>query len=176
MWDLAGSKGPRVKDGKSLPLNLYIGHFLKPYFKDKVTGVVSPRHRAPWGGRMVSNVLAPSRASGESQASSWSGAGSLLRGSAQDLASRGGRGPARQGCPVRGVGPGTARGSLPLFATLLQPLSPPSARRVVPGAQGGSCSGSRRLGPGLAQGLAAGGGGGEGSGVRAGPHGEHTWP
>lgn len=50
MWDLAGSKGPRVKDGKSLPLNLYIGHFLKPYFKDKVTGVVSPRHRAPWGG------------------------------------------------------------------------------------------------------------------------------
>ncbi|XP_054583522.1 snRNA-activating protein complex subunit 4 [Eptesicus fuscus] len=42
MWDLAGSKGPRVKDGKSLPLNLYIGHFLKPYFKDKVTGVGPP--------------------------------------------------------------------------------------------------------------------------------------
>lgn len=41
MWDLAGSKGPKVKDGKSLPLNLYVGHFLKPYFKDKVTGVVS---------------------------------------------------------------------------------------------------------------------------------------
>ncbi|KAM8802383.1 snRNA-activating protein complex subunit 4 [Rhynchonycteris naso] len=42
MWDLAGSKGPRVKGGKSLPLNLYIGHFLKPYFKDKVTGVGPP--------------------------------------------------------------------------------------------------------------------------------------
>lgn len=41
MWDLAGSKGPKVKDGKSLPLNLYVGHFLKPYFKDRVTGVVS---------------------------------------------------------------------------------------------------------------------------------------
>lgn len=41
MWGLAGSKGPKVKDGKSLPLNLYVGHFLKPYFKDKVTGVVS---------------------------------------------------------------------------------------------------------------------------------------
>lgn len=41
MWDLAGSKGPKVKDGKSLPPNLYIGHFMKPYFKDRVTGVVS---------------------------------------------------------------------------------------------------------------------------------------
>lgn len=43
MCDLAGSKGPKVKDGKSLPPNLYIGHFMKPYFKDKVTGVVSSR-------------------------------------------------------------------------------------------------------------------------------------
>ncbi|XP_014306689.1 LOW QUALITY PROTEIN: snRNA-activating protein complex subunit 4-like [Myotis lucifugus] len=42
MWDLAGSKGPRLKDSKSLPLNLYVGHFLKPYFKDKVTGVGPP--------------------------------------------------------------------------------------------------------------------------------------
>ena len=43
MCDLAGSKGPKVKDGKSLPPNLYIGHFMKPYFKDRVTGVVSSR-------------------------------------------------------------------------------------------------------------------------------------
>ncbi|XP_014385185.1 PREDICTED: snRNA-activating protein complex subunit 4 [Myotis brandtii] len=50
MWDLAGSKGPRVKDSKSLPLNLYVGHFLKPYFKDKVTGVVSPRRRVRGAG------------------------------------------------------------------------------------------------------------------------------
>lgn len=41
MSDLAGSKGPKVKDGKTLPPNLYIGHFMKPYFKDRVTGVVS---------------------------------------------------------------------------------------------------------------------------------------
>lgn len=43
MCDLAGSKGSKVKDGKSLPPNLYIGHFMKPYFKDRVTGVVSSR-------------------------------------------------------------------------------------------------------------------------------------
>lgn len=43
MCDLAGSKGPKVKDGKSLPPNLYIGHFMKPYFKDRVSGVVSSR-------------------------------------------------------------------------------------------------------------------------------------
>ncbi|XP_034520707.1 snRNA-activating protein complex subunit 4 isoform X3 [Ailuropoda melanoleuca] len=42
MCDLAGSKGPKVKDGKSLPPNLYIGHFMKPYFKDRVTGVGPP--------------------------------------------------------------------------------------------------------------------------------------
>ncbi|CAD7667801.1 unnamed protein product [Nyctereutes procyonoides] len=42
MSDLAGSKGPKVKDGKILPPNLYIGHFMKPYFKDRVTGVGPP--------------------------------------------------------------------------------------------------------------------------------------
>ncbi|XP_023371960.1 snRNA-activating protein complex subunit 4 isoform X2 [Otolemur garnettii] len=42
MWDLAGPKGPKVKDSKSLPPNMYIGHFMKPYFKDKVTGVGPP--------------------------------------------------------------------------------------------------------------------------------------
>ncbi|XP_039075568.1 snRNA-activating protein complex subunit 4 isoform X2 [Hyaena hyaena] len=42
MCDLAGSKGPKMKDGKSLPPNLYIGHFMKPYFKDRVTGVGPP--------------------------------------------------------------------------------------------------------------------------------------
>lgn len=41
LFDLAGTKCPKVKDGKSLPSYMYIGHFLKPYFKDKVTGVVS---------------------------------------------------------------------------------------------------------------------------------------
>lgn len=41
LFDLSGTKCPKVKDGKSLPSYMYIGHFLKPYFKDKVTGVVS---------------------------------------------------------------------------------------------------------------------------------------
>ncbi|XP_008840173.1 snRNA-activating protein complex subunit 4 isoform X2 [Nannospalax galili] len=42
LFDLAGAKCPKVKDGKSLPSNMYIGHFMKPYFKDKVTGVGPP--------------------------------------------------------------------------------------------------------------------------------------
>lgn len=41
MWELVGCKGSRVKDSKTLPSSLYMGHFMKPYFKDKVTGVVS---------------------------------------------------------------------------------------------------------------------------------------
>lgn len=133
MWDLAGSKGPRVKDSKSLPLNLYVGHFLKPYFKDKVTGVVSPRRRVHGAGapppptvsshglqggglRRPSPPTPGSR--GESRGPLLCGAGQLLHGSAQGLASRGGRGPARQGCPVLVVGPGFAGGSFPLVATL----------------------------------------------------------
>ncbi|XP_047554747.1 snRNA-activating protein complex subunit 4 isoform X1 [Lutra lutra] len=42
LCDLAGSKGPKTKDGKSLPPSLYIGHFMKPYFKDRVTGMGPP--------------------------------------------------------------------------------------------------------------------------------------
>ncbi|XP_021047585.1 snRNA-activating protein complex subunit 4 isoform X2 [Mus pahari] len=42
LLDLSGTKCPKVKDGKSLPSYMYIGHFLKPYFKDKVTGVGPP--------------------------------------------------------------------------------------------------------------------------------------
>ncbi|XP_012637507.2 snRNA-activating protein complex subunit 4 [Microcebus murinus] len=42
MWDLAGPKGPKVQGSKSLPPNVYIGHFMKPYFKDRVTGVGPP--------------------------------------------------------------------------------------------------------------------------------------
>ncbi|XP_054440778.1 snRNA-activating protein complex subunit 4 [Pteronotus mesoamericanus] len=62
MWDLAGSKGPKVKDGKSLPLNLYIGHFLKPYFKDRVTGVGPPanedaREKAAQGVKSFAELL-----------------------------------------------------------------------------------------------------------------------
>uniref|UniRef100_A0A671FWY2 snRNA-activating protein complex subunit 4 n=1 Tax=Rhinolophus ferrumequinum TaxID=59479 RepID=A0A671FWY2_RHIFE len=62
MWDLAGSKGPKVKDGKSLPPNLYIGHFMKPYFKDKVTGVGPPanedtREKAAQGIKAFEDLL-----------------------------------------------------------------------------------------------------------------------
>ncbi|XP_036892509.1 snRNA-activating protein complex subunit 4 isoform X2 [Sturnira hondurensis] len=62
MWDLAGSKGPKVKDGKSPPLNLYIGHFLKPYFKDRVTGVGPPanedaREKAAQGIKTFAELL-----------------------------------------------------------------------------------------------------------------------
>lgn len=46
MGDLAGVKGPKVKDGRSPPPNLYLGHFMKPYFRDRVTGVVSGPHSA----------------------------------------------------------------------------------------------------------------------------------
>lgn len=42
LFDLSGTKCPKVKDGRSLPSYMYIGHFLKPYFKDKVTGVGPP--------------------------------------------------------------------------------------------------------------------------------------
>uniref|UniRef100_A0A8C6E3K6 snRNA-activating protein complex subunit 4 n=1 Tax=Moschus moschiferus TaxID=68415 RepID=A0A8C6E3K6_MOSMO len=42
MGNLAGVKGPKVKDGRSPPPNLYLGHFMKPYFRDRVTGVGPP--------------------------------------------------------------------------------------------------------------------------------------
>uniref|UniRef100_A0A8C3X7M1 snRNA-activating protein complex subunit 4 n=1 Tax=Catagonus wagneri TaxID=51154 RepID=A0A8C3X7M1_9CETA len=61
-WDLAGSKGPRVKDGRSLPSHLYIGHFMKPYFKDRVTGVGPPanedtREKAAQGVKAFEELL-----------------------------------------------------------------------------------------------------------------------
>uniref|UniRef100_A0A8C9BE75 Small nuclear RNA activating complex polypeptide 4 n=1 Tax=Phocoena sinus TaxID=42100 RepID=A0A8C9BE75_PHOSS len=54
MWELVGCKGSRVKDSRTLPSSLYMGHFMKPYFKDKVTGVGPPanedtRERAAQG-------------------------------------------------------------------------------------------------------------------------------
>lgn len=42
LWELAGRKTQRAGTTKSYPSNLAIGHFLKPYFKDKVTGVGPP--------------------------------------------------------------------------------------------------------------------------------------
>lgn len=42
-YRLAGSGGPKARESRQLPPNMYVGHFLKPYFKDRVTGMVSWR-------------------------------------------------------------------------------------------------------------------------------------
>uniref|UniRef100_A0A670YSY7 Small nuclear RNA activating complex polypeptide 4 n=1 Tax=Pseudonaja textilis TaxID=8673 RepID=A0A670YSY7_PSETE len=41
-WELAGTKGIKSSDGKSLPANMFLGHFMKPYFKDKTSGFGPP--------------------------------------------------------------------------------------------------------------------------------------
>ncbi|XP_042335277.1 snRNA-activating protein complex subunit 4 isoform X2 [Sceloporus undulatus] len=41
-WKLAGTKVTKSGDGKSLPANMYLGHFMKPYFKDKTSGIGPP--------------------------------------------------------------------------------------------------------------------------------------
>uniref|UniRef100_A0A8C8R8L8 Small nuclear RNA activating complex polypeptide 4 n=1 Tax=Pelusios castaneus TaxID=367368 RepID=A0A8C8R8L8_9SAUR len=42
MWDVGGPKTAKAKDGRSLPSNIFLGHFTKPYFKDKVSGIGPP--------------------------------------------------------------------------------------------------------------------------------------
>ncbi|XP_069799297.1 snRNA-activating protein complex subunit 4 isoform X2 [Dendropsophus ebraccatus] len=42
LWELAGRRTERAGNVKPYPANLSIGHFSKPYFKDKVTGVGPP--------------------------------------------------------------------------------------------------------------------------------------
>ncbi|XP_075761685.1 snRNA-activating protein complex subunit 4 isoform X2 [Pelodiscus sinensis] len=37
-----GPKTAKAGDGRSLPLNLFLGHFMKPYFKDKASGIGPP--------------------------------------------------------------------------------------------------------------------------------------
>ncbi|XP_054140414.1 snRNA-activating protein complex subunit 4 [Melozone crissalis] len=37
-----GSKTTKAGDGRNLPANVFLGHFMKPYFKDKVTGIGPP--------------------------------------------------------------------------------------------------------------------------------------
>ncbi|KAM9083897.1 snRNA-activating protein complex subunit 4 isoform 2-T5 [Megaptera novaeangliae] len=61
-WALVGCKGPKVKDRRNLPSSLYMGHFMKPYFKDKVTGVGPPanedmRERAAQGIKAFEELL-----------------------------------------------------------------------------------------------------------------------
>ncbi|NXH98213.1 SNPC4 protein, partial [Pachycephala philippinensis] len=42
MCELDGSKTARAGDGRNLPANVFLGHFMKPYFKDKTTGIGPP--------------------------------------------------------------------------------------------------------------------------------------
>jgi len=39
--ELGGAKIAKAGDGRNLPANIFLGHFMKPYFKDKTTGIVS---------------------------------------------------------------------------------------------------------------------------------------
>ncbi|XP_041262390.1 snRNA-activating protein complex subunit 4 isoform X1 [Onychostruthus taczanowskii] len=40
--ELHGSKTAKAGDGRNLAANVFLGHFLKPYFKDKITGIGPP--------------------------------------------------------------------------------------------------------------------------------------
>ncbi|NWJ09252.1 SNPC4 protein, partial [Crypturellus undulatus] len=42
MWELGGPKPAKAGGGRSLPSNIFLGHFMKPYFKDKTTGIGPP--------------------------------------------------------------------------------------------------------------------------------------
>uniref|UniRef100_U3IIX8 snRNA-activating protein complex subunit 4 n=1 Tax=Anas platyrhynchos platyrhynchos TaxID=8840 RepID=U3IIX8_ANAPP len=42
MCELDGTKTAKAADGRNLPANIFLGHFMKPYFKDKTTGIGPP--------------------------------------------------------------------------------------------------------------------------------------
>uniref|UniRef100_A0A8C0G2I0 snRNA-activating protein complex subunit 4 n=1 Tax=Chelonoidis abingdonii TaxID=106734 RepID=A0A8C0G2I0_CHEAB len=42
MCEVGGPKMAKTGDSKLLPLNIFLGHFMKPYFKDKVSGIGPP--------------------------------------------------------------------------------------------------------------------------------------
>ncbi|NXN68914.1 SNPC4 protein, partial [Himantopus himantopus] len=42
MCELGGPKIAKAADGRNLPANIFLGHFMKPYFKDKTTGIGPP--------------------------------------------------------------------------------------------------------------------------------------
>uniref|UniRef100_A0A452GIP9 snRNA-activating protein complex subunit 4 n=1 Tax=Gopherus agassizii TaxID=38772 RepID=A0A452GIP9_9SAUR len=42
MYEVGGPKMAKAGDSKLLPLNIFLGHFMKPYFKDKVSGIGPP--------------------------------------------------------------------------------------------------------------------------------------
>ncbi|XP_065593329.1 snRNA-activating protein complex subunit 4 [Cyrtonyx montezumae] len=42
LCELDGRKAAKAGDGRNLPSNIFLGHFMKPYFKDKTTGIGPP--------------------------------------------------------------------------------------------------------------------------------------
>ncbi|KAM7087974.1 LOW QUALITY PROTEIN: snRNA-activating protein complex subunit 4 [Ciconia maguari] len=42
LCELGGPKIAKAGDGRNLPANTFLGHFMKPYFKDKTTGIGPP--------------------------------------------------------------------------------------------------------------------------------------
>ncbi|NXX94680.1 SNPC4 protein, partial [Centropus bengalensis] len=42
MGEVGGPKTAKAGDGRNLPANIFLGHFMKPYFKDKTTGLGPP--------------------------------------------------------------------------------------------------------------------------------------
>ncbi|XP_066419054.1 snRNA-activating protein complex subunit 4 [Molothrus aeneus] len=42
MGERDASKTTKAGDGRNLPANVFLGHFMKPYFKDKITGIGPP--------------------------------------------------------------------------------------------------------------------------------------
>ncbi|XP_053329175.1 snRNA-activating protein complex subunit 4 [Spea bombifrons] len=45
LWEIAGRKNSRSGESKQQPSNVTLGHFLRPYFRDKVTGVGPPANQ-----------------------------------------------------------------------------------------------------------------------------------
>ncbi|KGL82673.1 snRNA-activating protein complex subunit 4, partial [Tinamus guttatus] len=63
MWELGGPKPAKAGDGRSLPSNIFLGHFMKPYFKDKTTGIGPPsnedaREKAAQGIKSFEQLIA----------------------------------------------------------------------------------------------------------------------
>nr|XP_028570775.1 snRNA-activating protein complex subunit 4 [Podarcis muralis]XP_028570777.1 snRNA-activating protein complex subunit 4 [Podarcis muralis]XP_028570778.1 snRNA-activating protein complex subunit 4 [Podarcis muralis] len=61
-WELAGTRGAKSSDSKTLPANLFLGHFMKPYFKDMTSGFGPPansdaREKAKQGIKSFAELL-----------------------------------------------------------------------------------------------------------------------
>nr|XP_060613471.1 snRNA-activating protein complex subunit 4 [Anolis sagrei ordinatus] len=71
-WDLSGRRVPKSSAGKPLPGNIFLGHFMKPYFKDVTSGLGPPansekREKAKQGIKAFEELLTPKWKSREKQ-------------------------------------------------------------------------------------------------------------